>query len=92
MIGRGSLGSPEIFSEIIGKRAVFSRYETVCRHVKLLREYFSDRFISGHMRKHFLWYLKGYTGASSIKLQVSTEPDIDNVLHILKEFMENTNK
>ena len=53
MIGRGALGSPEIFSEILEKKNVANRYQTLKKHVKILRKYFPDRFISGHMRKHF---------------------------------------
>ena len=89
MIGRGSLGSPEIFAEILGKSISKSRYETLVEHIDILKKYYPDRFISGHIRKHLLWYLKGYSGASTIKLQVSTEPDLDKVLNIMKDFMKN---
>ena len=92
MIGRGSLGSPEVFANILGKEKLYSRYETIEQHVRKLRKYFSDRFISGHMRKHFLWYLKGFKNASAIKLKVSTEPDIDVVLALLKDFIETQEK
>lgn len=87
MIGRGALGSPEIFARLTGNDEEISRYDIVERHVKLLREYFPERFVNGHIRKHLLWYLKGYAGASSIKVQVSTEPSIDKVLEIMKKFM-----
>jgi len=87
MIGRGSLGRPEIFAELLGKSTNFNKFEVVEKHVKLLRNYFPERFINGHIRKHLLWYLKGYSGASSIKVQVSTEPSIDNVLKLMKDFM-----
>lgn len=87
MIGRGALGSPEIFAELIGKEINISRFDIVKKHVELLRQYFPEKFINGHIRKHLLWYLKGFSGASSIKLQVSTEPDIDKVLEIMHDFM-----
>lgn len=87
MIGRGALGSPEIFARMLGREDNISRYDIVEKHVKLLREYFPERFVNGHIRKHLLWYLKGYAGAGSIKVQVSTEPDIDKVLSIMKNFM-----
>lgn len=87
MIGRGALGNPQIFSEILSLDETTNKFDVVKQHVELLREYYSENFIKGHMRKHFLWYLKGYTKASSIKVQVSTEPDIDKVLKIMQEFM-----
>ena len=89
MIGRGSLGSPEVFAEILGKEVKVTRFETILKHIEMLREFYPERFIGGHIRKHLLWYLKGYSGASSIKVQVSTEPEIDKVLSIMKNFMEN---
>ncbi len=88
MIGRGSLGSPEIFAEITGQNNNVTRFETMTKHVEMLREYYPERFICGHIRKHLLWYLKGYTGAANIKAQVSTEPDIDKVLEVIRTFME----
>ena len=88
MIGRGALGSPEIFSEVLGIEPNLSRFETLKKHIEMLRGVFPERFISGHIRKHLLWYLKGYVGAASIKVQVSTEPDLDKVLALIKNFME----
>ena len=87
MIGRGSLGSPEIFAQILEQSIKLSRFETLKKHIELLRTYFPENFISGHIRKHLLWYLKGYTNASSIKVKVSTEPDLNIVLKILEDFM-----
>ena len=86
MIARGALGNPEVFSKISGTQNTLSKYEIIEKHIKLLREYYSENFISGHIRKHLLWYLKGYPGASQLKVYVSTEPSIDNVLTKLKEF------
>jgi tRNA-dihydrouridine synthase len=41
------------------------------------------------MRKHLLWYLKGYSRASEIKNYICTEKDMDKVLRKIKEFLEN---
>ena len=83
------MGSPEVFAELLGRGVNISRYDIVEKHVNLLRNYLPENFISGHIRKHLLWYLKGYAGAGAIKLQISTEPDIDKVLEIMRKFMEN---
>ena len=89
MIGRGALGSPEVFAEIAGKKEGYNRFEIVKNHVRSLRQYYPERFVTGHIRKHLLWYLKGYAGASAIKVKVSTEPSIDKVLEVMGEFMQN---
>lgn len=87
MIGRGALGNPAIFAELSGLNTTLDRYDLVEKHTQLLRKYFPDRFVSPHMRKHYLWYLKGFSGASSIKVQVSTETNIEKSLSMLKTFM-----
>lgn len=88
MLGRGVLGKPEIFAELLGKNEKINKYEIVKKHVDLLRMFYPENFINGHIRKHFLWYLKGYPCASNIKVQVSIEPDINKVLQIIKNFFE----
>ncbi|MGN0961124.1 MAG: tRNA dihydrouridine synthase DusB [Christensenellales bacterium] len=87
MIGRGALGNPEVFSKLLGKEIELNKFEVIEKHIQLLKSYYPENFINGHIRKHLLWYLKGYLGASSIKLQVSTEPNLNKLLTIIKEFL-----
>lgn len=86
MIGRGSLGNPAIFSQILNKEYNYNKYDVIKRHIDLLCKYYPMSFVSGHIRKHLLWYLKGEYNASEIKRYVSTEPDINKVLDRLKSF------
>ena len=88
MIGRGSLGNPYIFAELSGKNIDIFKIETIEKHINILREYFPENFISGHIRKHLLWYLKGEKNASDIKLKISTEPSLNNVMEIIKNFLK----
>lgn len=92
MIGRGSLGNPEIFAKLTGNKTIKTRYEIIKKHVNLLRENYKDNFIGGHMKKHFLWYLKGYTGAGAIKCKVATEPSVDKTLEIIRGFLQKNNQ
>lgn len=91
MIGRGALGNPAIFSQILGKDIEYNKYKIIKKHIEMLREYYPMSFISGHIRKHLLWYLKGEYNASEIKRYVSCEPDINNVLSKLKSFFAENN-
>lgn len=86
MIGRGALGNPAIFSQILNKNNVFNKYDIIEKHINILSKYYPETFISGHIRKHFLWYLKGEYNASEIKRYVSIEPDLNKVLNKLKAF------
>jgi len=89
MIGRGALGNPEVFAEITNTKSPLSKYEIISKHIDILRKYYPESFINGHMRKHLLWYLKGYTGGSEIKNYICTEKDMEKVLLKIKEFLEN---
>lgn len=86
MIGRGALGNPEIFSELIGRKFDGNKYEIIAKHIDILSKYFSMKFISGHMRKHLLWYMKGLHNATKLKTMIATEPDLNKVMQNLKEF------
>jgi len=88
MIGRGALGNPYIFSDLLDITVDQSKIQIIKKHVELLRKYFPEEFIKGHIRKHFLWYLKGEKNASEIKLQVSTEPSLDKVIKILENYLK----
>ena len=88
MIGRGALGNPYVFGEITGKNTNVNKYDIISKHIKMLQEYYPLSFISGHIRKHLLWYLKGEQNASDMKRFVSVEPNLDKVLDALKDFFQ----
>ena len=87
MIGRGALGNPNVFADILGGEKKDKLY-FIKKHIAILRENYSDNFVVGHMRKHILWYLKGEQNANAVKVQVSTEKDIDKVIDIVTEFFK----
>lgn len=91
MIGRGALGNPFVFADILGKNYKKDKFEVLSKHIDLLKKHYPISFISGHIRKHFLWYLKGEPNASDIKNFVSLEPDLDKILIKLKEFFSKSN-
>lgn len=90
MIGRGALGRPNVFAEIVDNENVPSKMEIIKKHIDMLKKYYPNSFISGHIRKHLLWYLKGEKNASQIKTFVCTEPNLDVVLKTLEDFFANS--
>lgn len=85
MIGRGSLGNPEVFSILAGKNAPYSKYEAVKKHIAILQKYFTDEDALVHyMRKHFLWYVAGIDNIKEIKRQLATCESIPQALELLK--------
>ena len=91
MIGRGALGNPKIFSDILQKNKEFNKFEIINTHINILRKYYSENFINGHIRKHILWYLKGEKDCSMLKVKVSTEQPLDRVVEMLKNYFDKEN-
>lgn len=86
MIGRGALGNPQIFSEILGMQPKVNKMDIIKKHINMLLENYPESFVNGHIRKHLLWYLKGEYNATEIKRFVSTEPDLQKILDRLEIF------
>lgn len=85
MVGRGAQGRPWIFSQLIGKDVKVNPYEVAKKHVEILRQYFDEKWIRLYMRKHFLWYVNSFEGASKYRLQIATSNDVDYSLNLIKE-------
>lgn len=89
MVGRSSLGKPEIFEEIIkGKNISFSLSDKLFQietHISLLKNYFNEKYIYMNMKKHILSYLKDFSGASVIREKICLCDSLDEMLKIIKE-------
>ena len=83
MIGRASLGQPEIFAKLKGLDYP-SKFEIIQSHINLLKTQFSNEFLSKYLRKHLLWYVKGVKN-NQIKLNICTMTDVDQILEELKK-------
>ncbi|MBO7527169.1 MAG: tRNA-dihydrouridine synthase [Clostridia bacterium] len=87
MIGRGALGNPNIFASLKNK-APIDKMELIERHIRVLREFFDERFVSATMRKHLLWYIAGEPNVNKIKLDVATK-DLNQAIEIVRSFLSN---
>ena len=75
MIGRGALGNPWIFREVlsymdgmkVAKPSLQQKIDCIIRQIKLTSGYKSEKRTLFEMRKHIGWYLKGVKNATKIK-------------------------
>ncbi len=89
MIGRGSQGKPWIFGELLGKNlSNIDKFEVISNHVKTLRKYYEESWLTLYLRKHFLWYTSGEAFASEKRLKLATSSSVDESLRILAEIFE----
>lgn len=92
MVARGALGNPEIFAKLLGKDVNVDKLADIKEHIAILRKYYPEELVTKTMRKHILWYLKGYHNCTEIKNQVVREKNLDDVLKILEKFFDENKK
>ena len=93
MIGRGALGNPYIFDEIIcgleGKPYLRPDNATLKRditdHMTMLVETKGEYIGSREARKHIAWYLKGMKGAAAYRDSVNRATTLKEVIRIVNE-------
>lgn len=86
MIGRGALGKPWIFKEILDTNFKISKEEkvkTIKRHINLLSTVYSEKYIVNFMRKHLLWYCKEEKNANELRLKFCKIESIQEALDLL---------
>lgn len=84
-IGRGALGNPQIFSEIIQVPAPISKKEAIKIHIEELSKYFSEESLCKHFRKHLLWYLSGIPNIKDVKEKATKVETINEIYSIVNQ-------
>lgn len=97
MIGRGCLGNPWIFKEIIdfmetGKYNECypnnkEKLELIIKHINLEVEEKGENIGIKEMRKHLGWYIKNIENASRIREKINFIDKKDEVIDCLKEYL-----
>jgi len=91
MVAQAALGNPFIFGEIqaaINQQPIpiispEQRLNTILDHAKLMLEHKGQRGII-EMRKHLLWYIKGFPGAADLRRELSQITSLPQLETILK--------
>ncbi len=87
MIGRGALGNPEIFAQLLGREINKSKLDIIKEHLALLKEYVeSERALVVAFRKHLLWYVSNYYLSTKLKTELMKYETIDEILKALEDF------
>ena len=71
MIGRNSMGNPEIFSKLKNITPPYSKKEAILKHLELLKTYFkTEKTLVSYFKKHLMWYVKSTDFATATKLKI----------------------
>ncbi|MEA4884072.1 MAG: tRNA dihydrouridine synthase DusB [Clostridia bacterium] len=97
MIGRAALGNPWIFEEclhylrtgeLLPGPTPSERIAMAARHLADSARHSGERTATSEMRKHLAWYIRGLRGATRVRDQINTAPDLEALRGILAEYRE----
>lgn len=91
MIGRGALGRPQIFKEILQKKEVTTSWEIVNRHLEILKDFYEESVIVKNFKKHALYYLNNFKNSQEIKRKIVTLNNLTDMENCLKDFLKKQN-
>jgi tRNA-dihydrouridine synthase len=91
MIGRGCLGNPWIFNDIlchmrsidIKKVKLTDIVDTCYYHIELLKKYKNDKVVINLSKKHLSYYLKKFNNSSLYRKEIMKSETIDEIEKIL---------
>lgn len=86
-IGRASVGTPEIFSEITGKKYKFNKLEQIKYHYEALIKEYGERFTIKYMRSHLAGYLSKEYKNTQLLVKLLKLESFDEILTELEDFL-----
>lgn len=95
MVGRGSLGNPWIFAEIIAalenkkfaQLTLKEKLPIIKKHIELACKFKDEKWGILEMRKQLVCYIRGVPHSSSVRQKLVTASGRDEVFSILEEFL-----
>ncbi len=93
MIGRACLGKPWLFSEILSGNCpgMVETYDLIIRHLQYMIEYYGEGKGIILFRKHLLWYVKGFPGATAVRQQLSTVNNSKEIIEMIFPYYHTVN-
>jgi len=93
MVSRGALGNPWVFREIASGRSEVELDDwlsVVRNHLTWQQEEYGDQGGGAVcMRKHLLWYVKGWPGARKVREQMTQVSSLNGALELIEHLTEN---
>jgi tRNA-dihydrouridine synthase len=90
MVSRGALGNPWVFREMRSESAAVTVDEwadTVLQHLQWQEdEYGTAAGAAVCMRKHLLWYIKGWPAAKKWRERINGIPDLAGAANMIRDY------
>ncbi len=97
MIGRGAMGNPWIFEEIIAKMegkkyippTLDERLTIAVQQLQKMISHKGERVGLAEAKKHMAWYINGVNGAASARAKIMQATDASDILRVFDELRAN---
>lgn len=88
MVGRASVGCPEIFSEILsGEKTNCDKLSQIRYHYETLFKYYEEKYVIKGMRTHLAGYLSGEYKNTKLLVELLKCDNYDEILRKLTDFL-----
>lgn len=88
MIGRGAIGNPYIFSEILNKKYDKNLFDDIKFHYEKMREVYSEHVVINNMKKHLAFYLRGQENYKDFLKEIFDATTINKTLKLINEYLK----
>lgn len=96
MIGRGAMGNPWIFKELVcalegidyQRPTPQEVVDTIYRHGHMLVDHKGEYIAMREMRKHVSWYTKGLANATKLRGEINQVETLDDLVKLIALFLE----
>ena len=85
MIGRASVGHPEIFCLVSGNNKVISKQSIAKKHLEIMKKYYDDDYIVKIFKRHAFSYVDGRVGAVELRRKIALAQSLSEIEQILFE-------
>ncbi len=85
MIGRGAIGKPYLFGQILGLSGKVNLASDIIEHIDCLTEFLPERVVVNDMKKHVCYYAKAIAEPKKVKALVCEVKTIDELKNLVNE-------
>ncbi|MEG1963854.1 MAG: tRNA dihydrouridine synthase DusB [Clostridia bacterium] len=85
MIGRGAIGNPQIFAEILGLNIERTLYENIKLHIDILKTVYPQLQVCQEMKGHICSYVKGMRDCNILRRDICACASLEAMEQVIEE-------
>ncbi len=86
MIGRGALGRPQIFKQLVGEDVRVDTKTLIYEHIDVLRRFMPDFTVANVMKLQLCYYARGGRNAKAVRIEIGKSKCLDDIFNIVERY------